>query len=91
MVSSGTNIRVYNNLIYSQSNTATTHGIEVNYNAIKAQLYNNTIDSNPGYGIVVGASNVSGTVIKNNLISSNVGGAINDSGTGTILGSNLVQ
>src|SRR5262249_22203770 len=76
---------------YFQSNTATTHGIEINYNAIKAQLCNNTIDSNPGYGIVVGASNVSSTVIKNNLISSNVKGAINVSGTETILESNLVH
>ena len=87
MVGSGTNIRVYNNLIYSQAGGA--HGIEVNNNVIKAQLYNNTINKNPGYGIVVGANNVSGTVIANNIISSNGTGAINDSGTGTILRSNI--
>jgi hypothetical protein len=57
---------------------------------IKAQLYNNTIAKNPGYGIVVGASNVSGTVIKNNVICSN-GGMINNLGTGTILQNNIMQ
>jgi Right handed beta helix region len=86
-VSSATNILVYSNLIYSQS---AAHGIELNYNVIKAQLYNNTIAKNPGYGIVVGASNVSGTIIKNNVICSN-GGTINNSGTGTILQNNIMQ
>jgi hypothetical protein len=90
MIASGVNIRVFDNVIDSQSE-GEIHGIEVHFNVIKARLYDNTIQNHSGYGIVVGASYVRDTVITNNIISSNGRGAINDLGTGTILQNNRIQ
>jgi CSLREA domain-containing protein len=86
--SHGVHFNQPNNVIYgSVIHENGGNGIEID-NATTTQIYNNTISNNSGYGIVVEAD-VSGTVIMNNIISSNVEGAINDSGTGTIVKSNL--
>jgi len=85
ILSYGTNISFYNNIVYNHLN-----GVSANYNASNVQFYNNTIYNHPsGSGIEVGAG-ASGTVIKNNIIYQN-GQALLNYGTGTTSSNNLTS
>src|SRR5262249_23367408 len=87
--SHGVHFNQPNNVIYrSVIHENGGSGVEIN-NATTTQIYNNTVSNNSGYGIVVGAD-VSGTVIMNNIFSSNVNGPIHDLGTGTVVKNNLI-
>jgi hypothetical protein len=83
ILSYGTNLQAYNNLVYANG-----AGIGANYNASNVQIYNNTVYNHPsGYGIEIG-SGASGTIVKNNIIFQNYG-PIANYGPGTTTSNNL--
>jgi len=84
LLSKGTNIRVYNNLLYSNVG----HGIQIMASASRAQVYNNTVYGGSQTGIQIQPSVVEATVV-NNISYGNAIKQISDSGTGTILRKNI--
>jgi len=84
VVSKGTNVLVYNNLIYN--NFA---GIAIDYSETNAQIYSNTIYNNRNaYAGISMSGSTKGTIVKNNIIYQNAV-AMDDQGAGTIQSNNL--
>lgn len=88
ILSSGKGNIAYNNLIWNNNG-----GVEVDYGAVNADVYNNTIYANnqgtAAYaGIQVGQGS-SGAKIENNICWQNSAGNVSNAGTGTTLTSNL--
>ena len=86
LLSKGDNIRVYNNVLYSN----TGHGIQIMASATRAQVYNNTVYGGAQTGIQIQPSVVGASVI-NNISYGNASTQISDSGSGTILSKNLTS
>lgn len=64
-------------------------GIELNSNADRVLIFGSPIRSNGGYGVNIANSNCNDTVIVSNLFSGNASGAVNDSGTSTLIRGNV--
>jgi parallel beta-helix repeat protein len=83
VVSDGDSNTVSDNVIYGNHDT----GINVKTGAANTKLYFNTIYNNAGLvdggGIHIG-SGITGTIAKNNVMSTNGGGDWVDNGTGTV-------
>jgi hypothetical protein len=83
VVSDGDSNTVFNNVIYGNHDT----GVNVKTGAANTKVYFNTIYNNAGLvdggGIHVG-SGIIGTIAKDNIMSTNVGGDWLDNGTGTV-------
>jgi hypothetical protein len=85
IISSGSGNAAYNNSIYNNTN-----GVQVDYSCVNCIVSGNTIYGNNanGYaGIEIG-SGASGTTVTSNTIYNQYAGAINDSGSGTIISGN---
>lgn len=83
ILSYGTNIQFYNNIVYNNLN-----GVSANYSASNVQFYNNTIYNHPqGSGVEVGGG-ASSTIVRNNILYQN-GTPIINAGSGTVTSNNL--
>jgi parallel beta-helix repeat protein len=83
VLSSGEDNIAYNNIIFGNK-----HGIQVDLNAVRSRLYNNTLFAQGNDGILVGAG-ATDTDIRNNLLFDNSAG-ITNTGIRTSSGANLV-
>lgn len=63
-------------------------GIKITATTTNCEFYGNTIQTNGGYGMNVAASSDSDIVISSNAFDSNTSGAVNDLGSGTVIGGN---
>jgi len=91
-----TNVQIYNNLIYNNGNinAAAAWGINIAYGVEGAKIWNNTIYGqiaigDGGYGIAINGTPPVNTVIQNNIVYQNSGGAIANGGIGTIIDHNF--
>jgi hypothetical protein len=75
------------NMVYNNIVSGGTYGFSIGGGATNAKVYNNTIYNNSSIGI--DTVNSTGTIIKNNIIYQNGGGAINNAGVGVIISNNL--
>ncbi len=64
-------------------------GINISGNSDASIISTNTIKSNGGYGINIVDSNCNDNLISSNSFSGNSSGAVSDSGTGTLIRSNV--
>jgi parallel beta-helix repeat protein len=85
ILSSGSDNLVYNNLIWGN-----TRGIHVDYGAVNAKVYNNTLYANRDEGILVGQGS-QGAVVQNNILYQNLGPSLVNSGGGTLQDHNLID
>ena len=84
LIGSGTGNLAYNNIVYANGKA----GIQVGFSGASGnKVYNNTIYKNGGEGLQI-RSTASGTLVKNNIIYSNLV-AINNQGVTTTLSNNL--
>lgn len=84
-VSNNTGCFVHNAVIESN----TSDGIKLTATSDDTIISNSQINSNGGYGINIAASTDDNTIITTNKFASNSSGAINDSGTGTVIRGNV--
>jgi len=82
LVSHGNNLKVFNNLIYSNSQ----QGLEVSCD--NCGIYNNTVTANGGFGIQINA--VPGALVKNNIVYNN-GSKITNNGSSSTITFNLCE
>ena len=88
-VCNGSNNQIYNNLIYDNSAGNSTWDAAIALSGSGyAQVDNNTLYGNSGWGIVVGTS-TPGTIIRNNISYGNRLGNYADYGVGTYQSNNL--
>lgn len=64
-------------------------GIELNSNADRVLIFGSPIQSNGGYGVNIANSNCNDTIIVSNLFNGNASGAVNNSGTDTLIRGNV--
>lgn len=84
LAGSGSNTRVYNNIIYD----AGTTGIRIGFSgATNIQVYNNTIYSCGGFVVIENTS--TGAIVRNNIGWANTNNAISNNGVGTVQSNNL--
>ena len=78
-----------NNKIYTIASGNTSDGIKLTATSDGNIILTGTITGNSGYGINIAASTCDNTVITTNAFTSNSSGAVNDSGTGTVIRGNV--
>jgi parallel beta-helix repeat protein len=86
LLSCGSNNQAYNNIIYENAG-----GIQVDFRCTNCLVYNNTVYNNPvlGAGILIGPTNVVGTLVQNNIIYGNAGTIRNLSDPAAVIANNL--
>lgn len=85
IVAGGVASQIYNSSI--EGNTA--NGILFTASAEVMKVYANTIGSNGAYGMSIADASSSGNIISINSFSGNTSGEVSDSGTGTLIRSNI--
>src|SRR4029078_806652 len=87
-----TGVKIYNNVVYKNSiYGGTSGGIRVANGPDGTKVWNNTVYANKGWGINIQAttSKPTNTVVQNNIAFANTSGQIANTGTGSILNTNL--
>lgn len=84
LVATSDNVDVFSGSIRNN----TSDGIKLTATATNCHIFGNSITGNGGYGVNIAAASDANNVLTTNNFATNTSGAVNDSGTGTVIRGN---